>query len=65
MLILAKICVFDQTSKTAENIFYTYINKFMDYIEVCFSKSTFHEKAKKKSTGYRSKTPILAKIYIF
>ena len=46
-------------------MFYTYINKFMDYIEVCLSKSTFHEKAKKKSTGWRLKTPILAKINIF
>ena len=42
----------------------------MDYNEVWFSRSNFHEKAKKKSTGWsfsgcRSKTPNLAKKLYF
>ena len=49
---------------------FLHLYKYMAYYEVWFSRSTFHEKANTNLQGvlfyqYRSKTPILAKIYIF
>ena len=51
-------------------ILYIYILIFMDYNKVLFSRSTFHEKPRKKIQDVlfcrcRSKTLILAKIYTF